>query len=1102
MKVKKWIALTAAAAMLASVSAVPVWAEEKEMSPDETVRLAAVTASSLTQDTDGAYIIASESDYQQFCDDIAGGYDYAEETVKLTDSIVVNQMAGSTTRRANIVLGQQFAGVFDGANNTITLELAVTESKNEQPGVGLFSGLDGATVKNLNLTADINVTAEEYSVGGIAGYMTNGAQVIGCTVDGTIMSVNDAGGIVGKGICAAVIRDCINNADVSATKGKTGGIASSMYYVASSDGALMIENCANNGAITASEGGYTGGIVGLAATAVVSGCTNNGAVTGNSTSVGGVVGEANYNAQILDCTNTAEVENTGYAGNSLVYGTGGIVGWVRYTESPSYTSAVKTPTVISGCVNEGNVTAENGQAGGVLGTVYDAITMLNCENRGYITGKSMSGGVIGNYQDGPATFDEIKEISNRVTVKECTNYSKAMSFAEGTNGAFIGHMPNYEENKFLFENNGTVAVTNDATGEVLPTGGYYDKVTPEGIEQVVTTGDSLQNILDNAIEGSVVTLDAGLYDGVFYINKPLTLKSKNGAQVGLIYVQADDVTLDGLTFVTVENNQGLYYSVQVTGKDGTLDNLLIQNCVFEAPAANTNAPKAISIADIDHTNIVIQNNRFSDAYETAAYIRGGNGITLRDNDVQTAGFGFRFLGTTDAVVTGNYFNQKGYGFLLLDHAAMEFRENGGIPNTNITVTENVIDGRSNIVFESATPFGDEKLDLSRNYWGGGLPSTSQVSSAIRDQVIIDSYYAAYDPEAEPPLTDMVVIPADGEEIDARISFEQIADEDGNLTNQIAVYANGYEKGGTNGAVIQNFVAAEIGLDISSATGASFAVQSFESDTFTIESFGNGTYLIHERPAEDGRSDISGQQILLGTITLGGYGTGTIGLKTANADGQPVENWIQTRTNGNIVQSILTDGATSTDFEIKEKTAQLTVDIRFNNPIDSDNEALYNSFSVTVEGANGMKKTYWIGESDASETGDTVYVPYTSEGAAFTVELPYGYTYTVTASGKGYRTFRKSVSMNEDTKTLYIWNNAYTNAETVIDDQTAETTFLAGDILMDNTINLYDLSAVVSYFGKADLKADVNYEDYLAYDLNRDGKIDSRDVAMVLVSWGK
>ena len=58
MKVKKWIALTAAAAMLASVSAVPVWAEEKEMSPDETVRLAAVTASSLTQDTDGAYIIA------------------------------------------------------------------------------------------------------------------------------------------------------------------------------------------------------------------------------------------------------------------------------------------------------------------------------------------------------------------------------------------------------------------------------------------------------------------------------------------------------------------------------------------------------------------------------------------------------------------------------------------------------------------------------------------------------------------------------------------------------------------------------------------------------------------------------------------------------------------------------------------------------------------------------------------------------------------------------------------------------------------------------------------------------------------------------------
>ena len=61
-----------------------------------------------------------------------------------------------------------------------------------------------------------------------------------------------------------------------------------------------------------------------------------------------------------------------------------------------------------------------------------------------------------------------------------------------------------------------------------------------------------------------------------------------------------------------------------------------------------------------------------------------------------------------------------------------------------------------------------------------------------------------------------------------------------------------------------------------------------------------------------------------------------------------------------------------------------------------------------------------------------------------------------------------------------------------------TNFLAGDIVADDNINIFDLSAVVSYFGEIDLKA--NNPGYVKYDLNRDGKIDSKDVALVLVSW--
>ena len=100
------------------------------------------------------------------------------------------------------------------------------------------------------------------------------------------------------------------------------------------------------------------------------------------------------------------------------------------------------------------------------------------------------------------------------------------------------------------------------------------------------------------------------------------------------------------------------------------------------------------------------------------------------------------------------------------------------------------------------------------------------------------------------------------------------------------------------------------------------------------------------------------------------------------------------------------------------------------------------------------------------------------------------TYTVTVKGAGYRTIRKNVTMTED-KTVNFWNN-------VKDAEGAD--YLAGDIVKDSSINIYDLSAVVSYFGKNN---DVTKEStYAKYDLNRDGKVDSKDVAYVLVSWGK
>ena len=110
-------------------------------------------------------------------------------------------------------------------------------------------------------------------------------------------------------------------------------------------------------------------------------------------------------------------------------------------------------------------------------------------------------------------------------------------------------------------------------------------------------------------------------------------------------------------------------------------------------------------------------------------------------------------------------------------------------------------------------------------------------------------------------------------------------------------------------------------------------------------------------------------------------------------------------------------------------------------------------------------------------------------------------YTVTVEGAGYRTARYTVTMTAD-KTLNFWNNVKSAAAYIEEGVgTAKTSnFLAGDIVKDGKINIYDLSAVVSYFGTSN--ATDAKSSNAKYDLNRDGAIDSKDVAYVLVSWGE
>ena len=121
------------------------------------------------------------------------------------------------------------------------------------------------------------------------------------------------------------------------------------------------------------------------------------------------------------------------------------------------------------------------------------------------------------------------------------------------------------------------------------------------------------------------------------------------------------------------------------------------------------------------------------------------------------------------------------------------------------------------------------------------------------------------------------------------------------------------------------------------------------------------------------------------------------------------------------------------------------------------------------------------------------------------KLPAFDKYTVFVSGDGYRDAKAQFDLNENT-TVDFWSNAndseiaqVTKATSGI-VKTAKKNFLAGDIIMNGVIDLYDLSAVSSYYGKSNLTA--GDKDYIQYDLNRDGKVDLDDISILLAGWAE
>ena len=257
--------------------------------------------------------------------------------------------------------GVAFKGVFNGGGHTIR-GFKPTVKVDADGTFGLFGALDGATIKDLNVETDLAISAKAQADAGV---------LVGTAISSTIQNVKVSGKITSAG---------------TETNGKRfalGGIAGFVFNTGT--GTSLIKDCSTNLIVNADCGSNTGngaagamygGVAGFVTTSQdnsandIQNCVNNGEITAKLGRCSGIVATANYGGHFKDCTNNANQMNT-FANGRI----GNVV------------SVLYKNAVAEGLVNNGNltVTQADTHAGAIIGFFNDdAIVVTGGKNTGTV----------------------------------------------------------------------------------------------------------------------------------------------------------------------------------------------------------------------------------------------------------------------------------------------------------------------------------------------------------------------------------------------------------------------------------------------------------------------------------------------------------------------------------------------------------------------------------------------------------------------------------------------------------------------------------------------------------------------------------------------
>lgn len=397
---------------------------------------------------------------------------------------------------------------------------------NGQAAMGGVVGLNEGLVTHCTLSGSMGSANQDY-VGGIAGLNVGGktefsygtlsyeaGTITSCstTKNNTVTGGNTVGGIVGYNLQGGTVQDNQSSANVTGTS-RVGGIAGENGGTVS-----LAENTAKNPRTIAGSGQGVGGILGVntATGQLTTGTTTGDAVvtdqhltvTGQS-KVGGIAG---INRGRLGGTEGHSLTNNA----KLVRATQGLAGGVVGAQEGTKT------TLLSYAKNLGEVIANKGAAGGIVGQNGEGRQVQHCVNAGNVTSNNgYAGGVVSeNY--GTIADCSVNSTDNKVTLTQRGQQAQgAICAVNHTTGIVTGSILTGNRidlqgeadtlGAIVGKNTGTVSGTTvtqqpnyNVSASALTVGGAVGLNTEGGTVQTVKVTTDFRNFTDYHYLGGVV----------------------------------------------------------------------------------------------------------------------------------------------------------------------------------------------------------------------------------------------------------------------------------------------------------------------------------------------------------------------------------------------------------------------------------------------------------------------------------------------------------------------------------------------------------------------------------------------------------------------